>query len=358
MCCGSNTQTTVTTPDVPDWLEDYYQYQTAAQKELYDTARDIYRERQDFPLYTEPRIQDFTTDQMGSFNLIRDNIGVADPSLEAAVARNTQGGRTFADVGGTNYAAGSTIAPTTMTTAGLAPYESMYREGVIDDTLVDMRQEYERQNLARQGAAQRAGAFGGSRHGLMDAMAQEDYLDSVGQVTGQLRDQGFNTAMGAFQRDQDLGLRGEVAQEEANRAAGALNRATFQTDQERLLRSGALAGDLAGLQQQSLLTDATALQAQGAQQQGFGQLGLDLAREDELIQQQYPYGQLGFLQSAMTATPFNPAIFTGQTTTAPGPSTLGQIAGAGLTGIGLLSGGPGLAANSSSLFGGISSLVR
>lgn len=358
MCCGSNTQTTVTTPDVPDWLEDYYQYQTAAQKELYDTARDIYRERQDFPLYTEPRIQDFTTDQMGSFNLIRDNIGVADPSLEAAVARNTQGGRTFADVGGTNYAAGSTIAPTTMTTAGLAPYESMYREGVIDDTLVDMRQEYERQNLARQGAAQRAGAFGGSRHGLMDAMAQEDYLDSVGQVTGQLRDQGFNTAMGAFQRDQDLGLRGEVAQEEANRSAGALNRATFQTDQERLLRSGALAGDLAGLQQQSLLTDATALQAQGAQQQGFGQLGLDLAREDELIQQQYPYGQLGFLQSAMTATPFNPAIFTGQTTTAPGPSTLGQIAGAGLTGIGLLSGGPGLAANSSSLFGGISSLVR
>jgi len=358
MCCGSNTQTTVSTPDVPDWLEDYYQYQTAAQKELYDTARDIYRERQDFPLYTEPRIQDFTTDQMGSFNLIRDNIGAADPSLEAAVARNTQGGRTFADVGGADYAAGSTIAPTAMTTAVLAPYESMYREGVIDDTLVDMREEYERQGLARQGAAQRAGAFGGSRHGLMDAMAQEDYLDSVGQVTGQLRDQGFNTAMGAFQRDQDLGLRGEVAQEEANRAAGALNRATFQTDQERLLRSGALAGDLAGLQQQSLLTDATALQAQGAQQQGFGQLGLDLAREDELIQQQYPYGQLGFLQSAMTATPFNPALFTGQTTTAPGPSTLGQIAGAGLAGIGLLSGGPGLAANSSSLFGGISSLVR
>ena len=87
MCCGSNTQTTVQTPNVPDWLEDYYQYQTAAQKELYDTARDIYRERQDFPLYSEPRIQDFTTDQMGSFNLIRDNIGVADSSLEAAVAR-------------------------------------------------------------------------------------------------------------------------------------------------------------------------------------------------------------------------------------------------------------------------------
>ena len=356
MCCGSNTQTTVQTPEVPDWLEDYYQYQTAAQKELYDTARDIYRERQDFPLYTEPRIQDFTTDQMGSFNLIRDNIGVADPSLEAAVARNTAGGRTFADLGGTEYSAGTAIAPTAITTANLAPYQSLYKEDVIDDTLVDMRQEYERQGLARQGAAQRAGAFGGSRHGLMDAMAQEDYLDSVGQVTGQLRDQGFNTAMGAFQRDQDLGLRGATAQEEANRAASALNRATFQTDQERLLRSGALAGDLAGLQQQSLFADASALQGQGAQQQSFGQLGLDLARQDELTQQQHPYGQLGFLQSAMTATPFNPAIFTGQTTTAPGPSTLGQIAGLGIAGLGALSGGPGLAANSGSLFGGISNL--
>lgn len=189
---------------------------------------------------------------MGSFNLLRDNIGIADPSLEAAVARTTQGGRTFADLGGVDYDASNDIGTDTVSTALLAPYQSTYREGVIDDTIADMRQEFDRQNLRTQGAATRAGAFGGSRHGLMDAMAQEDYLDAVGQVSGRLRDQGFNTALGAFQRDQELGLRGDVAQEEANRAAEALNRATFQTDQERLLRSGALAGDLAGLQQQSL----------------------------------------------------------------------------------------------------------
>ena len=56
----------------------------------------------------------------------------------------------------------------------------------------------------------------------------------------------------------------------------------------------------------------------------------------------YPYGQLGALQSAMTATPFNPAIFTGTTTTSPGASTFGQIAGLGIAGIGALGGGEGI----------------
>jgi hypothetical protein len=48
------------------------------------------------------------------------------------------------------------------------------------------------------------------------------------------------------------------------------------------------------------------------------------------------------LQSAITATPFNPALFTGSTTTAPGPSTFGQIAGLGIAGLGAFSGNPAL----------------
>ena len=85
MCCG-NTQTTVASPEIPDWLENYYKRQAAASEELYDVARDIYRNRTDYPTFTEPRIQQFTTDQLGSFDLIRDNLGIGDLRSSREVA--------------------------------------------------------------------------------------------------------------------------------------------------------------------------------------------------------------------------------------------------------------------------------
>ena len=344
MCCG-NTQTTVSAPEVPEWLENFYKRQTAAASELYDTARDIYRQRVDFPLYTEPRLQMLTPDQVASFDLIRQNVGIGDPALEAATARATQAGRTFADMGGTAYTADQNIGIEGLTAANLAPYRSIYEDDVIDATLTDMQEEFQRQGLARQGAATRAGAFGGSRHGLQDALAQERYNRAVGRVGADIRDRGFGRALSARQADLEAGLRGDIAQEQADRAAAAMNRATFQADQGRMLSSAQVAAGLGQQQQQQLFRDAAALQAQGAQQQAFGQQGLDLAYGDFQAQTAYPYAQLGFLQSAIQQAPFNPAVFTGQTTTSPGPSTFGQLAGLGIAGLGALSGGPGFASN-------------
>ena len=350
MCCG-NTQTTVSAPEVPEWLENFYKRQTAAASELYDTARDIYRQRVDFPLYTEPRLQQLTPDQVASFDLIRRNVGIGDPALEAATARATQAGRTFADMGGTPYTAEQNIGIEGLTAANLAPYRSIYEDDVVDATLADMQEEFQRQGLARQGAATRAGAFGGSRHGLQDALAQERYNRAVGRVGADIRDRGFGRALSARQADLEAGLRGDIAQEQADRAAAAMNRATFQADQGRMLSSAQVAAGLGQQQQQQLFRDAAALQAQGAQQQAFGQQGLDLAYGDFQAQTAYPYAQLGFLQSAIQQAPFNPAVFTGQTTTSPGPSTLGQIAGLGIAGLGALSGGPGIAANAAGIAG-------
>ena len=347
MCCGGNTQTVVQSPDVPEWLEDYYQYQTAAQKELYEKARDIYNARAAYPAYTDPRIQPFTTDELRSFDLISENLGVEQPGLAAATARATQGGRTYADMGGTPFMAPG-VGIDTLTAQNLQPYMSPFTESVIDSTIRDLREESARQGLAEQGAATRAGSYGGSRHGLQAALREDRLNRAVGNVGSQLRQQGYNTALASRQAEQQAGLRADIANQEAARQAAALNRATFQTDQERLLRSGALAGTIAEQQQQQLATSAALLGAQGAQQRQMGQTGLDLGYQDFQQQLAYPYGQLGALQSAMTATPFNPAIFTGTTTTSPGGSTLGQIAGLGIAGIGALSGGPGFGANAAS----------
>ena len=345
MCCGSNTQATVTSPDVPEWLEDYYQYQTAAQKELYEKARDIYNARSDYPAYTDQRIQPFTADELRSFDVVRDNLGVEQAGLQAATARATQGGRTYADMGGTPYISPG-VGIETLTQQNLDPYMSPYTESVIDSTIQDMREESARQGLATQGAATQAGSFGGSREGMMQALREDRLNRSIGNVGSQLRQQGFQTALGARRAEQDAGLRADLANQASGQGAAALNRATFSSDQDRMLRSGALASDLAGQQQQGLATNAAMLAAQGAQQRQMGQAGMDLGYQDFQQQVAYPYAQLGSLQSAITATPFNPALFTGSTTTGPGPSTFGQIAGLGIAGLGALSGGPGFKANS------------
>jgi len=344
MCCGNSTQTTVQSPEVPEWLENYYRRQAAASEELYDVGRDIYRARTDYPTYDGPRIQQFTTDQLGSFDLIRDNLGIGDPALDAATARATQGGRTFADMGGQDYT-GSVSGIDTLTSAGLAPYQSVYQDAVIDSTMEDMQEEFDRQGLTRQGAANRAGSYGGSRHGLQDALAADRYTRAVGNVGSQIRDRGFNTALGAYRADQDAGLRESIANEQAQRGAAGLNRATFQADQGRQLSSAQIAAGLGAQQQQMLGQEAALLQAQGSQQQAMGQAGMDLAYQDFQQQSAYPYAQLGFLQSAIKQAPFNPNAFIGQSTTGPGPSVLGQIGGLGIAGLGALSSGPGVASN-------------
>tara|TARA_R110000824_G_scaffold14167_3_gene60577 strand:+ start:1552 stop:2832 length:1281 start_codon:yes stop_codon:yes gene_type:complete len=345
MCCGGQTQTVVSSPEVPDWLEDYYQYQTAAQKELYDKARNIYNETADFQLYSEPRLQNFTADELQSFNLIRQNMGAADPAMAAATARASQGGRTYADMGGTPFT-GPSVGIESLTSQNLQPYLNPFTEQVVDRTVEDLREESARQGLATQGAATQAGSFGGSRHGLMDALREDRLNRSVGQVGSQLRSAGYQQGMAARQAEQGTGLSADLANQEAARQSAALNRATFQADQARMLQSSGLASGLADQQQRQLQTNAQLLSAQGAQQRAMGQQGQDLAYQDFLQQQAYPYGQLGFLQSAMSQTPFNPAIFTGQTQTTTGAegSMLGQIAGLGIAGLGAVGGGKGLAA--------------
>jgi|TARA_R110000744_G_scaffold1448_1_gene5098 hypothetical protein len=390
MCCGSNTQTSVTTPTVPDWLEDYYKYQTAGQKELYETARDIYNARGEYPTYTDQRIQPFTTDELQSFDVIRDNLGVEQPGMGAATARNTQAGRTYADMGGVPYISpgvgvstyadmgGVPYAPSgvgidSLTEQNLAPYMSPYTDSVINSTLSDMREQSAREGLAMQGAATRAGSFGGSRQGLQDALREDRLNRSIGSVGSQLRQQGYQSALSArdaeqraglqaalanqgaaasaealnrstFQSDQAAQLQAALANQGAGAGAAALNRATFQSDQQRMMESGALAADLAQQQQQQLIANATVLSAQGAQQRQMGQSGMNLGYQDFQAQQAYPYAQLGSLQSAITATPFNPAMFTGQTTTSPGGSMLGQVAGLGIAGLGMYMGNPSMAA--------------
>ena len=86
------------------------------------------------------------------------------------------------------------------TTAGLAPYFNPYESYVTDEI---NRQAQMRQNeLSAQAVA--SGAFGGGREGIASAELDRARLNQIGQ----LRAQGFQTALGGFQRQQQMGMAG------------------------------------------------------------------------------------------------------------------------------------------------------
>jgi hypothetical protein len=87
------------------------------------------------------------------------------------------------------------------------PYTSM----VTDNAMADLERQRQMQINATGAAASRAGAFGGSRHGVAEAQTNLGFGQQGAQLFGNLQQQGFNTALGAAQDQQRMqsGLAGQ-----------------------------------------------------------------------------------------------------------------------------------------------------
>jgi len=140
-----------------------------------------------------------------------------------------------------------------------------------------------------------SGAFGGGREGVQQAELQGRTLDAMGRA----QMQGFNTALGAAQRQQQVGL-----------AAGQ--------------NLGAL-----GQQQQAMAQqDINQLMAAGGVQRQLAQNVLDAQRQSTLQQQYEPYQRAEFLANLYAAGPKTQSGVT--MGTAPTTSPLAQAAGTGI----------------------------
>ena len=184
------------------------------------------------------------------------------------------------------------------TTAGLAPYFNPYESYVTDE--INRQAQMRQTELGAQAVA--SGAFGGARQGVASAELDRARLNQIGQ----LRAQGFQTALGGFQRQQQVGLQG----------AGMY---------------GQLGQAQAGMGQQAQVMNqadiSSVLQAGGIQRQ-LGQQALDAQRMTGLQRQYEPYQRLEFMKGLMTNLPTGQSAMTA--TTAPGTNPLAQAAGAGI----------------------------
>lgn len=197
---------------------------------------------------------------------------------------------------------------------GIDQYMNPYTQGVIDTSLADMERQrlMQQQQIGAQAAA--AGAFGGSRQGLVEAETNRGFAEQGGMLAAQLRNQGFQTALGASQQDVARQLQAALANQAANARAAEFAQATglqaqgmnqqagLQGAQVRLSGAGTL-GNLGSTQ----FNMANTLQQQQAQQ-GLIQQQMRQQQLNDAQQQFYGYANspLAYLNTMNTALAGSP----------------------------------------------------
>jgi len=173
----------------------------------------------------------------------------------------------------------------------ISQFYNPYQSYVLDEI---NRQASMAQNQL-SGQAVQAGAFGGGREGVQRAEQERARLSAVGQA----QQQGFNTALGAAQNQQQIGL-----------------------------QAGQQLGQL-GVQQQAMSqTDINQLMAAGGLQRQLAQQTLDAERQSALQKATEPLQRVEFLSNIYAAGPKSTSGITAATT--PTTSPLAQSLGSGL----------------------------
>lgn len=162
------------------------------------------------PAWITTPYQNFAT-QLGAVT----NGANAGPSLTPASALQTQAFTNAGGLGGPN--AGLTegmdatrgllnftpdnVQAGQLADTDLSPYMNPWTQSVIDASMADIERARAGAISAGQGAATQAGAFGGSRHGVMDAGTNEAALRTGANTSATLRSQGFGQAQQAASAD-------------------------------------------------------------------------------------------------------------------------------------------------------------
>lgn len=389
---GGNTTSTVTQTNIPDWLKEPTQRLVARGEEMSNQPYQPYTGQRiaDFsPVQQAAFNQIYGMQTPGEFGAAAQGINTGYTAASNAAGLSNQyaglgaarandfnvGDFTAADFGvGLGTAAAADAASRAgsynsgqFDAAAAAQYMSPYQQAVTDIAKREAALESQQANRMLASNAAKAGAFGGSRFGLEQAQVYRSGLQNLADIQTKGSQAAFENAQQQFERDRQARLAGEglalqgnqllaqtglqgaqtMAQQEQARenqrmAAEQLALQGTQLGANTALQSGQLesgaalqgAQQLANLgttRQTADLQRIQALNAVGAQQQSQEQQRLDQAYTDFINQRDFERQQLQFVSGLLRGSNYG----TQSEVSAPAPSTTSQIAGLGLTGVGL-----------------------
>lgn len=139
----------------------------------------------------------------------------------------------------------------------IASYMSPYTDEVVNRALADLNRQREIQQIGVGDAAARAGAFGGTRHGVAEAETNRAFADQMATTAAGLRDQAFTTGAGLMQTDMDRLMQAGLANQ-------GMDASTTFANQQAAMQ--------AGLSNQAALNQMGQFDAGLAQQMGLANM--------------------------------------------------------------------------------------
>lgn len=250
--------------------------------------------------YTGQRLADFSAPQQKAFGNIM-GMSAPDTSQQAGLA--------------TSAAQRLLQQPSQWDSTIAGQYMSPYMQGVVDIGKREATKDFQGNILPGiQGLAAQRGAFGGSRQGLLESEAYNNFGNRMSDIQTKGLQDAYSQGMGQFNADRQA-TTNALAYVPGAAATGA------NIAQQGFANQNTMNQNLLGI---------------GALQQGQQQAGLDIGYQDFQRQQQQPYQQTQYMQSFLSGLPMT-QYATAQTT--PAPSMTQQLLGntmAGYYGLGSL----------------------
>lgn len=232
------------------------------------------------------------------------------PLAQAAAAGNILEARRLGEYGPGQFTEFNFDPARQFTGQEVQQYMSPYLENVLDVQKSRAVEDFDRLRGSRNARAVQVGAFGGSRQGVQEGIAEEALMRQMGEIDASGRQAAFEQAAQQFGTDRAAQMARQQAQ------AGELERVQTGTEASRqfgagqglaaLGAAGTEAGRLVTIGEQeraAAIQNAQLREAIGRAQQGEAQAGLDIGYQDYLRQQGYPAEQLGFYSDVLRGLP-------------------------------------------------------
>ena len=317
--CQSTTTTlpssssTLSGTEIPEWV-------SAGGRILFDQAMEL--AKSPYPEYSGARIASYTDPETGEVSKM-----TPEEQQAMGILRDDSGSyQTYLDSGyeaaqglGQGYDKQSydTLMGSDFSLESAQPFLDIYQGAADAGVREAERQTRLGQNDARAAAA-RAGAFGGSRLGIQEALLGSEGAMVAGDLRAKAAAEGLGFAASRFDSDRA----GRMAAEDRQRQGYETEEASRVREAEALQSYAPM---VQGLQEQA----AAGLLGAGEARRKLDQTALDLAFTDYTEQAQYPYQQLNFALGALKGVPYEQRQFSlaqGEQT-AQAPSIYGQTIG-------------------------------
>lgn len=294
----SGSQTSTSRVELPPWVDAAAQQNLAFANKIASIP---------YKPFSGERIAPFTAPQTEAQNralqFARSGIGynqLADAQGSTAGAANYQPGSFLDNVGA---------------------YMNPYTQNVTDATMAGLDRARQTALMGNADSAAKAGAFGGSRHGVVDAETNRNYFDTAARTLAGLNSDAYNNASTMFNQDvgnqlRALGLNLTGARQLAD--LGTLGRSYGMQDIDTLNTTGG---------------------AQQAQQQRLD----DYRYQQYKDAQDWPLRQLAIRNSTLSAVPYGQTTSSTGTMSSPQTNPLGSALGGAMLGSSLFGTGGALA---------------